>query len=116
MRPAPCGYAARRRRKKIKLFFRRRVRRKNTLRGASVAGPARGRGASAANPLWRKRRQPFSTVLGRRKIFAALWADRPGTGPCCPVPKRPSVHLLHVAHVVESAQGLDDLPVGLVGL
>ena len=35
-------------------------RRKNTLRGASVAGPARGRGASAANLLWRKRRQPFS--------------------------------------------------------
>ena len=31
-------------------------RRKNTLRGASVAGPVRGRGASAANPLWRKRR------------------------------------------------------------
>ena len=56
MRPAPCGYTARRRRKKIKSFFRRRVRRKNTLRGASVAGPVRGRGASAANPLWRKRR------------------------------------------------------------
>ena len=42
MRPAPCGYAARRRRKKIKSFFRRRVRRKNTLRGASVESSAMG--------------------------------------------------------------------------
>ena len=65
VKKASQSSAARRRRKKIKSFFRRRVRRKNTLRGASVAGPVRGRGASAANPLWRKRRQPFSTVSHR---------------------------------------------------
>ena len=40
-------------------------RRKNTLREASVADSARDRDASAADPLWRKRRQPFSTVFAR---------------------------------------------------
>ena len=42
-------------------FFRRRVRRKNTLRGASVAGAIGHEAQSEANLPCRKRRQPFST-------------------------------------------------------
>ena len=51
----------------MKSFFRRRVRRKNTLRGASVAGPIRDRGASAANPpLAEKASAFFDSLQGRR--------------------------------------------------
>ena len=49
---ASQSFAARRRRKKIKSFFRRRVRRKNTLRGASVESSA----------TWGPRRSPAKRV------------------------------------------------------
>ena len=66
---ASQSFAARRRRKKIKSFFRRRVRRKNTSREASVAWTAISgpKAQSAADPPWRKRRQPFSTVSKVRR-------------------------------------------------
>ena len=72
MRPAPCGYAARRRRKKIKSFFRRHVRRKNTLRGASVESSAMG-----GRPRRGAQRNPF----GEKGVSLFRQSQRDGGNP-----------------------------------
>ena len=48
--------------KKVKSFFPAACTSEKTLCAERASQAPRGRGASAANPLWRKRRQPFSTV------------------------------------------------------
>src|SRR5699024_1960105 len=71
VKKASQSFAPRTARNKIKAFFRRRVRRKNTLRGASVESSA-----TSGRPRRRAQRDPFGgkgASLFRQSQAPAIW-------------------------------------------